>query len=88
MTDSNAPSEKRFDLEIGLVAIGCGIAWNVQIDETIADPRRWFMQIEGSKDYLAFEIESPNVVDSWLSILESMSGAPKTVDRIEAGHMR
>lgn len=72
-------------LEFGLVAIGCGVVWNVQIDETIGDPHRWFMQIEGAKDYLYFEIESSSIVDAWLRILETMIGDPKPSTELRLG---
>ena len=85
MTAPNVPSEKRINLELGLVALGCGIVWNVQIDETIGDPHRWFMQIEGAKDYLYFEIESSSIVDAWLRILETMIGDPKPSTELRLG---
>lgn len=78
-------TEKRINLEFGLVAIGCADVWNVQIDKTTGDPHRWFMQIEGSKDYLDFEIDSPSIVDAWLRLLETMTGDPKPSTELRLG---
>jgi hypothetical protein len=56
--------------ETGLYAFGrCG-EWCVHIDDTLTDPPKWFVQIEGRLVHLYFELPSLRIVDTTIQFLE------------------
>ena len=63
-------AETSAGLALGLAACGHAGAWNVDLDETVQGPQKWFLQIEGPSVYLYFEIATPGAIEDLIGLLE------------------
>jgi hypothetical protein len=77
--DSTPPGVRQ--KSVGLVANGSAGAWDVAVDESLAGPEKWYLQIEGPSYYLYFSIRDPQAVDSILAFLDEHQTTSRTIDR-------
>jgi hypothetical protein len=62
---------------IGLLANGTSGQWTVDVDESISESDRWFLQIEGPSVYFYFEIPSLSTIDDLSRFLDSRRNPAK-----------
>lgn len=69
----------------GLLSFGKSGRWEVAIDEPLAEPARYFLQIDGPTAYAHFEIESPRSVDGILKILQCAASRASSLEQPRLG---
>lgn len=61
----------------GLLASGSCGRWEIDIDEALSGPDRWWMQIEGPSASLSFEVSSLDVIGKMARLLAPRSAATR-----------
>jgi hypothetical protein len=72
---TNRPAAK---ISFGLLAVGSSGPWQIDLDETLEGPDRWFAQIEGPSVTFNFEIAAPGLVCKMIRFVEPRSASADT----------
>jgi hypothetical protein len=55
---------------VGLHSFGTAGAWEVVLDESVEGAQRWFIQIDGPRCYVYFQVRDPRVIDEIATFLK------------------
>ncbi len=60
---------------VGLLASGASQGWDIQVDASLDEPEKCFVQIEGPSAYIYFELQSRSAIKDAVVLLDSPKAA-------------